>query len=393
MRRGETAEVVVVGGGINGASIAFHLAARGITDVVVLERAYPGAGASSRGMGLLRTYHANEPEAVLAIRSLDVFRNWEERVGGSCGYVETGFLWLDTETAGADVRRNIDLVNRNGGNARFLTGRELQGLQPHLDTDGIVAAYEPDSGYAYGAPATDALLAAARRLGVRLKTRTPATALLSSRGRVTGVVTPSGSISAGKVVLAAGAWTAPLAAAAGVELPIAPRRLTIGRVYLPPGLRDAITFLDAAVDTAFKPDGAQTALISARDSRYGTRVDPDLLAEDVEFDAISRGILKLARRMPDMKHAVGGRTWTGVDGFTPDYRGIYGAVDGCEGLLICAGASEKGFKVAPAVGMSMAELIDTGRCGILDGGTFSAHRFAGRRERDRYEEVSVTDLI
>ena len=120
-----SADVVIVGGGVNGAATAFYLAQLNVGKIIVLDRAYPGAGASSRGMGLLRTYHANDPEAVLAIKSLEVFRNWKDAVGGTCGFVETGFLYLERSARRDAVATNVGRVNRLGGRAELIDGAAL----------------------------------------------------------------------------------------------------------------------------------------------------------------------------------------------------------------------------------------------------------------------------
>ncbi len=388
-----TCDALIVGAGVNGAAIAFNLTLLGCKNVAVLDRDYPGVGASSRGMGLLRTYHANAPEALLAIKSLEIYRNWADVVGGTCGFVETGFLWLDRARRRDQLERDVRMINRLGGRSQVIDGSVLRELQPHLMCEDTVAVLEPECGYAYGALATDALHQAARRRGAELLTRTTVTSLRVEGHRVTGVATSRGDMSAGAVVLAAGAWTAPLAATAGISLPVQPRRLTLGRVYLPESIRRPMAFLDATFDTSFKADGNQTAMMSMRDARYGAPIDPDALSEDVDAAAVQWGIDRIARRVPAMRDAVGVRTWTGVDGFTPDFKGIYGRIDGIENLFICAGASEKGFKVAPAVGMGLARVIAGERCDFIEDPAFVAGRFARRSAQACAGSISVSELV
>ncbi len=371
-----TAQVVIVGAGLNGAATAFFLAERGISDVIVIDRDFPGAGASSRGMGLLRTFHANEPEAVLALKSLDVFTNWKERVGGDAGFRRTGFLWLDAASRRAQLQPHVDMLRRIGSDSRIIDGAELAELQPHLTVEDTIAVYEPDCGTAYGAKSNEALLAGALARGVRLLTRTPALCLIGSGGRATGVVTPQGEIHAETVVLAAGAWCAPLAQSIGVDLPVHARRLTIGRVMMPAEVKNPMTFLDGRFDTSFRPEDGSTALISMRDDRYGQTIEPDQRKEDVDPAAVEAGIRRIRQRIPSAERFVGMNTWTGVDGFTPDFKGIYGEHHECRGLVLIAGGNEKGFKVSPAVGMGTAELIATGHSADIVRPEFSSARFA-----------------
>jgi sarcosine oxidase, subunit beta len=174
-----TAEVLIVGAGINGVATAFSLAERGMEDILIVDRSHPAAGASGRGMGLLRTYHANEAEAKLAIASLEVFRNWRQLIGGSCGFIDAGFLWLDSAANVEQVKVNAMMLARLGASTTLLTPNDLQRLQPMMRVDDVaIAAFEPAAGAALPQFATESLLAAAQRSGVRLLTHTPALGLL-----------------------------------------------------------------------------------------------------------------------------------------------------------------------------------------------------------------------
>ncbi len=387
-----TAQVAIVGAGLNGAATAFFLAERGIRNVVVIDRDYPGAGASSRGMGLLRTFHANEPEAVLALKSLDVFTHWKERVGGSAGFRRTGFLWLDSADRRGALQTHVDMLRQIGSNSRIIDGAKIAERQPHLAAENTIAVYEPDCGTAYGAKANESLLVNAMARGVRLLTRTPALGLIAAGGRAVGVITPQGEIHADAIVLAAGAWCAPLARSIGIELPVQARRLTIGRVILPADVKHPMTFLDGRFDTSFRPEDGGTALISMRDDRYGQTIDPDQRKEDVDPAAVARGIAKIRQRIPAAERFVGINTWTGVDGFTPDFKGIYGQHHECRNLYLMAGGNEKGFKVSPAVGMGTAEWIATGQSRDIGKPEFSSARFADGAEVSG-AAIGVDELI
>jgi sarcosine oxidase, subunit beta len=389
-----TADVVIIGGGVNGAATAFFLAKMGAGRILILDRAWPAAGASSRGMGLLRTYHANDPEAELAIRSNEIFRNWGSTVGGDCGFNQTGFLYLENASRRAAVQANVDRVNRLGGEAYLLDSDELKKLQPFMNTETSCAAWEPRCGCAYGAHVTDSFLTAAARIGVTLSTRNEVHSILERDGKIIGVDTQEGRIEAGTVILAAGAWSGALARTIGLNLPVIPRRLSIGRVHLPPEVVSPATFLDAEFDTSFRPEATGLATISMRDTRYGTPIDPVNLRDDVEEQAVREGIKRLSVRIPVASRAVGGRSWSGVDGFTPDLKGIYGKVPGLDGLLVCAGASEKGFKVSPAVGLGLSTIVLHGSCLWLENPAFAVDRFnEAHSTQDLHKEISVSALI
>jgi sarcosine oxidase subunit beta len=330
---------------------------------------------------------------VLALKSLDIYAHWAERVGGDAGYRRTGFLWLDHVSRRDKLAGYVAMLRGIGSDSRLIEADELTRLQPHMTVDETIAVYEPNCGTAYGAKANDALLTGAVERGVRLLTRTPALSLIESGGRLTGIRTPKGEIHAETVVLAAGAWSAPLARSIGLELAVEARRLTIGRVLLPPGIKQPMTFLDGRYDTSFRPEDGSTAIISMRDGGYGRPIDPDSRKEDVDPSAVAGGIARLSRRIPIASRAIGLNTWTGVDGFTPDYKAIYGRHHDCANLIVIAGCSEKGLKVAPAVGMGTAELIATGHSTDLEKPEFSSARFLGRSSEVAGGQIVVDELI
>jgi FAD dependent oxidoreductase len=169
---------------VNGSAIAFFLASSGTRDVIIVDAHYPAAGASSQGMGIIRTYHANAPEAALAIASLRIFRNWAEAVGGTCGYHRTRFVWLESPERAVDLIRNARRVSGLGGKISVVGPSELAKLQLHISTAGIgLAAYEPDSGCASGALAAEAPARRAQQTGARLITHEPVLKLRGPRHR------------------------------------------------------------------------------------------------------------------------------------------------------------------------------------------------------------------
>ena len=389
-----TADAVVVGGGINGASIAFHLALSGMRNIAVVEAVTAAHGASSRGAGIIRTFYANDGEARLAIASLAVFRNWRDEVGGTAGYNPCGFLWMvgpgDAEGVEAIVGRQRAL----GAVSEVLPADEIARLQPHLDVHGIgVAAYEPQGGFGMPALATASLHAAAQRLGARLHEGVHVEAINAEGGRVTGVSTTAGSIAAPVVVLAAGCWSAALAAGLGVTLPLAPTRMTTGTIRHAPLAPSPFAFIDTVTDTFFRPsEDAGVSHVSIRDDRHNTELPPGdgWVSETVAASASQDGIARLKVRVPHIR-AEPLHAWVGPDGVTPDKRAVYGKVDGVEGLVLCVGGNYKGFKVAPAVGRSIAELITTGRSRI-DLSAFSLQRFGDGRAASGPGSYSLADV-
>lgn len=390
----KTAEAVVIGGGINGASIAYHLARLGMKRVVEFEAVRIAHGASSRGAGIIRTYYGDEAEARLAIASLATFRNWGEEIGGSAGYRPTGFLWI---VGRHDVPRLKSIVVRQrelGTSTRVMSPDELIGLQPHLDKDGIgAAAFEPDGGYGDPAQAVASLHAASHRLGVSLYERVPVVGISTDAGRVTGVSTAEGAVSSPLVILAAGAWSAPLAGSAGVSLPLTPVRMTTGTIRHAPLGAEPCTFVDTVTDIFFRPGVEQgVAHVSIRDARHNTVLDAGdgWTQEIVDSTASIDGISRLKRRIPSLQ-AKPLRAWVGPDGVTPDKRAIYGNAASLVGLVLCVGGNYKGFKVAPAVGRSLAEHIVFGSSN-MDITSFALERFASLPPSSEVGPFTLSDV-
>jgi sarcosine oxidase subunit beta len=356
------ADVVVVGCGIAGAWTALFLALSGIRRVVVIEREHPGAGASSRGTGLLRVHYSNLAEMRLAFEGQRIYRRWDDEVGiGSAGWRATGLLWL----IGADdverLRRNVADQVAIGAAAEVLMPPELVALQPHLDPTGVGAAlHEPDSGTVIGTLALQGLVSRLLVEGVQVRTHTRATAIVRRADRVVGVATAEGTIATETVVLAAGAWSRELAATAGVELPLVATRATVGSAFYPPSIEPTMAVFDNTLDFAFAPKaGGHWAIVPVRDEGFLAETDPDHVA-DATPRAVEAGLDLVRQRIPAMREAVPIEAWAAVDGCTPDRRPLIGAHPDVEGLFVNAGGNFKGFKVAPAASRGLARLITDG---------------------------------
>src|SRR5262249_6201466 len=197
----------VIGGGVNGASITYALAARGVK-VVLVEKGALASGASGRSSALVRMHYTNEWDARLAWASFPVFKHWAELMGGPAVFTHTGFVNVVGPAYAQNLRRNVEMLKGLGINTTALTGGELKELQPFANVDDIgAAAYEPESGYANPAETVEGFRRRATELGARVLQWTPVTAVVRRGNRVTGVETAGGPIDAGSVIIAAGAWS------------------------------------------------------------------------------------------------------------------------------------------------------------------------------------------
>ena len=212
----ETADVVIVGGGVNGVSIAYALAARGVGRVVLCEQAALANGASGRSSALIRMHYTNEWDARLAFASFPVFRHWPEIMGGPAVFTHTGFVNVVAPAYADALGKNVEMLRGIGVNTTALTAGELHALQPFANVDDIgAAAWEPESGYADPAGTVEGFRRRASELGARILQWTPVRKILRRESRVTGVETSAGRIDAGAVVVAAGAGPRVCAASSG----------------------------------------------------------------------------------------------------------------------------------------------------------------------------------
>ncbi|MDF2744062.1 MAG: dependent oxidoreductase [Actinomycetia bacterium] len=255
------ASVVVVGGGVMGCSIAFHLAERGV-DTLVLERGTVCSGMTARSGALVRMHYTNEPEARMALAGLGYFREWRERVGGWCGFTVTGAAILVGPGEGERLRRNVAMLRRVGVDTEAVTPADLAAEHPELNLTGVeMAAVEPGSGYADPVATTFAFASRAVDLGARIGQGVAARGLAVAGDRVVGVDTDDGRVGADAVVLACGPWVDPLARTAGFELGITPERSQIAFFRRPEAARRHPVVIDGVLGTYFRPHGGELSLL------------------------------------------------------------------------------------------------------------------------------------
>ena len=374
----QTADVVVVGGGVNGASIAYALAARGVK-VVLVEKGALASGASGRSSALVRMHYTNEEDARLALASFPVFRNWTELMGGPAVFTHTGFVNVVAPQYAEHLRRNVEMLKGLGVNTSALTGAELKELQPFANVEDIgAAAYEPDSGYANPAETVEGFRRRATELGARILQWTAVTRVLRQESRVTGVDTSAGRIDAASVIVAAGAWSKRLCEEFGLALPARPKAIDTVAVTRPPELRNPhMIFIDNVLGNYFRPEGGGLTLVGIPCQEWD--IDPDTLGTGLPPQAADVGAQLLTHRIPAMERATLARGYRAFDGYSTDRHAILGRVDGIDGLYLATAFSGSGFKIAPAVGMCMAELVTEGRAKTVDIEPFSLRRFAEGR--------------
>ncbi|MFI1393851.1 NAD(P)/FAD-dependent oxidoreductase [Streptomyces sp. NPDC020681] len=369
-----SAEVVIVGGGVIGASVAFHLAEAGVRDVLVLERDEPASGSSGKPIGGIRAQFSDPLNIGLGQRSLEAWRTFADRPGADIGIDSVGYLFLlGDEEEVETFRQAVVVQNELGVPSRIITPREAHELCPYLDPRSIAAAaFSPADGFALPGAAVHGYLRAARRLGATVRTRCAVTGFDTEGGRVRAVRTDSGTVRTGTVVCAAGAWSAALGAMAGVDLPVTPlrRQIALTGPLSPAPPRIPFT-LDFASTMYFHNDRAGGLVLGLSDARQEPGFGREFSREWLEpFQEAA------LRRAPALAGLPARSGWAGLYEMTPDRNALIGRAASVEGFLYATGFSGHGFLQAPAVGEIIRDLY-LDRTPFIDVGPLSAARFEG----------------
>jgi len=372
----KTADIVILGAGVMGTSIAFHLAQRNAGRIVVIDKDHVGRGNSGRSSALVRMHYSFAQEVQLALISLRMFENWREIVGAPGDFRKTGFVRIVLPQETERLKLNVEMQKRLGVNVQLIGKRDLHELEPDWNVDDVeLAAYEPDSGYGDGAGVAGDFLTRAREMGVAYSPRTQATSLIGKGGQIQAVATDKGEIAAPVVIVALGPWTRPLVQQAGYDLPIESEFHQVAILLNPPEMKGGgCACIDSFTATYFRSDAQDKTLIG---DFYGKRgVDPDNFPQRASDESLAEIIERASRRIPKLDHAEVMRGVTGVYDMTPDARPLLGEIPGTDGLYVCAGFSGMGFKISPAIGLVMSELVVDGRGKTVDISAFRPSRFA-----------------
>ncbi|MBO8184145.1 NAD(P)/FAD-dependent oxidoreductase [Streptomyces spirodelae] len=366
-----SADVVIIGGGVMGASTAFHLAEAGVRDIVVLERGDLGRGSSGKPIGGVRAQFSDPLNIELGHRSLHAYRNFPTRPGTDIGLESVGYLFLLTsEEQLRDFETSVAVQNSLGVPTRMTGPEEAQRLCPYVSTDGLLAAaYSPTDGHARPGLVVQGYARAAADAGVTIATHTEVTGLETAGGRVTRVHTEHGALSCRTVVCTAGAWSQQIGEMAGISLPVRPvrRQLAFTAPLDPPAPR--IPFTIDFASSAYFHNSDDGLLLGLADPDQPDGFDTTWTPEWLElFRAVAR------RRAPELADmtTVGG--WAGLYENTPDHNALIGRSGELDNFLYATGFSGHGFLQAPAVGEVMRDLF-LGRRPFADISPLSADRF------------------
>ncbi|ORT56590.1 sarcosine oxidase subunit beta [Streptomyces sp. CB03238] len=371
-----SADVVIVGGGVIGTSIAFHLAEAGVRDVVLLERAELGSGSTSKAAGGVRAQFSDALNIQLGARSLEAYRAFGHRPGQEIDLRSSGYLFLLSRPEDvASFEEGVALQNSLGVPSRMVDTAEARRLSPLIEEEGLLAgAYSPDDGHCTPESVVLGYATGARRHGAHLETHCEVLGIETLGGEIRAVRTNRGDIATSTVVCAAGAWSAALGDMVGTTLPVVPyQRQIVFTEPFAPGLRVPLT-IDFSSAFYFRREGQGFLLgMSDPEEPPGFRLKPSEAW-------LPRLTEVMARRVPPLLDVGLAGGWTGFYEITPDHNALIGEAGEVGRFLYACGFSGHGFLQAPAVGEVVRDLV-LDRRPFVDVTPLNAGRFTGERPR------------
>jgi sarcosine oxidase, subunit beta len=363
----ETADVVIVGGGLEGTAAAWALAERGVTDVVVAERNTVGSGMTGKSSGIVRCHYGVSSLAAMAAVGLEVFEKPQQFLGDQAtdiGFRQPGYVVGVGERNVDAMRKSLAAQRAVGVQTEEIDAADVAQMWPYADLSPFAAfGYESRGGYGDAYQTAQAFAVSARAAGVRVRQGTPVAGLLLDGDRVTGVRFADGTeVGAQTVVVATGAWTAPFLAPYGIDVPIRVHREQI--VMISPGVDPAAVaglpvFSDLVSLQYIRPEPDGTVLFGNSDFTAIEDADPDNYLNRADEGFVDVTVEKVGTRFPGFEDASISSSYAGCYDITPDWNPVISRT-GVDGLIVAAGFSGHGFKISPAVGRLVADLVIDG---------------------------------
>jgi sarcosine oxidase subunit beta len=376
------AEVVVVGGGITGSSIAFHLAEAGI-DVCLLERSELASGSTSRAAGGVRAQFSDPLNILMGLRSLEAFARFGERPGGEIDFEQVGYLFLLDRPDDVPIfEQSVALQNELGLPSRMVTAPEAGELSPLAGLDGVLAAtFCPLDGTASPEAVVQGYAAGARSHGAKVVTKCPVTGIDVAEGEIRAIHTEHGTIESGTVVCAAGVWSPELARMAGFDLPVEPLFREVGytaHTDLPDGFPLTVDF---STGLYFHREGPGLLFgMADRDQ------EPGFDAPAPEPGWLEKVVEVAERRLPRLLDLGVAGGWKGYYDMSPDYNAIVGEAPDISRLLYATGFSGHGFLQGPAIGEIVRDLV-LGQEPFVDVSPLAVERFEHATQRPEHNVI------
>jgi sarcosine oxidase subunit beta len=371
-------DFLIVGGGVMGVSMAWHLAQRKAGRVMLLEKSYLGAGSSGKSGAIVRQHYSNRLTAAMARQSLRVYEKFDDVVGGPPVFTRTGLVVVVAEKDRGNLETNLTMQQELGIDVRLVSAQVLADIDANARLgDDEVAAFEAEAGYVEAVQVVSSYAESARRDGADIRLGVEVRGIVTQGSKIVGVETNEGRYSAGCVILATGAWAAQLGKEVGVNLPVQACRTQVALVRRPSEVsKRGAVYADFVQGVYFKPTHGHmihAGSVMGEESKHP--VDPDNYDESADGTWLPGMRQRLCRRYPALHRSYGRGGYGALYGITPDWHPILDKLPGVEGGYCAVGFSGHGFKMAPIVGQLMSEMILDGAPKTLDIAPLRFERF------------------
>ncbi len=360
----QSADVIIIGGGVTGLSTAIHLKELGIKEVVVLERHFIGSGQSGRAAGVIRGTVRHPTVSDTQLEGQAFFNSFEERFGIPIEVNQTGYILIGKASDREFIKGTIAVASAAGCDLKQIDAKEAEALQPGLGTtNDDIFVFEPGGLHVDPMPATHALSRAAIKLGVRIVEGCAVGDLRVKKDKVTGVKSASGDFDAPKILIATSVWGQPQLARLGIDVPVRPHIAEMGFFQVGHGSKDRLRLIifDSRANIYMRPEGERQIFVGRREDAYeqenGNPIDPDNYKQTANFHSLDEMHKNLQITLPFMNDGFAHRTYACTYDITSDHMPILDKAEDIIGLYFAVGFSGGGFSTSPWVGKRMAALI------------------------------------
>jgi sarcosine oxidase, subunit beta len=370
------ADIVVIGGGVHGASLAYHLARKKAGRVVLVEKKFIASGPTGRSTALVRGFYAMDFFTRTSSAAVEMFRHWSDVIGGDGGpgFQQVGMLVLAGPDHAPHLRDNALRAQEIGAKVALISAAEVKALVPSVNVDDIaLASYEAESGYADPSSTGNALVNRARELGAVIIQYERVESIRTAGQRVVGVRTETQDIDAPVVINCGGLWADRLLRPLGIEISITPTRHQMCFFRRPSGFGTHPAIADTVSMTYMRPEHGDLTIHGLL--AYDEVVDPDHYNEGADPEQILRNAERIAHRFPIMEHGLAMGGYSGVYDVTPDHQPVLGAIPEYAGLYVDFGWSGHGFKHSPVIGDILSDVVLHGKSADFDLTPFRWSRF------------------
>jgi sarcosine oxidase subunit beta len=368
------AEIVIIGGGVSGTSIAYYLACKGVRNITLLERENIAAGSTGKSAGIITHYFPDPVMTELDLKAGEILKNFQEQVGAQIDYTPSDYLYLLPHSDILHFRKTIALYKQKNIAIEELSTDDIERLSPALTAEGVgIAAMVRDSAYADAHSVAMGYAQAAEQKGVSIFRNLGAVGIKLRNGKVRAVVTAKGEIETNIIVNAAGPWAKAVGLMAGIELPI--KLLRHQAMLFRPPFEIKFQASDLVHKAYFRPESGGYLLVGGGEDDDELIKNPEFFNHGADMDLVADLGARVTTRIPAFAESEYITGWSGLLDCTPDWHPLLGTVPGFEGLYLACGFSGHGFHLAPMTGTLLAELIVDGQYKTADGMALSIERF------------------